>query len=322
MKWNRKKSFGNWVMILLAVLLIYGIMAQRAEASETSDAGTSRYTVWVDTGYLAMRSEKAYDLSNEIAQLEKGEMVWLLGKADQAEEYWYVYSDEAEKAGYVNRNYLLFDRSFECTTAKVKVDKGYLALRSSKLFDSANEIGELYTGDKVTVLNVSDSEYWFVYSEDLDKAGYVNKDYLTEHGLDTVSNDGYDIAEDLYLHVSEGNVIFETSHFTIYLPGSVEWDYAVLDDTAIKFYYTPAHRSGYGGCFVTIKAFDRGDNSYEDIPDYKIAATSSDKKYVAILPTDLQYDGSDADQAEEYGKLLSWANHLDVNDDGNPMIVH
>ncbi|MDO5136674.1 MAG: hypothetical protein Q4D55_11525 [Eubacteriales bacterium] len=305
-------------MILLAVLFLHGIVAQRAEASE---AGTSRYMVQVDKGYLALRSEKAYDSSNEIAQLENGERVWLLGEADQAEEYWYVYSDKAENAGYVNRNFLLFERSFECTTAEVKVDSGYLALRSAKAYDYKNELGELYTGDVVTVLNVSDPEYWFVYSEDLGKAGYVNQDYLVGYELGAVPDGGYDIAEGLNVHSSEGNVIFESDHFTIYAPGSVEWDYTVLDNTAIKFYYAPAQRAGYGGWFVTIKAYDWGDNSYEDIPDYKIAAKSFDKKYVAIFPTDVQYDNHDAGQVEEYERLLRWADHLDVNDDGNPMTV-
>ena len=34
----------------------------------------------------------------------------------------------------------------------VKVDKGYLALRTEKAYDYANEIGELYTGDEVEIL--------------------------------------------------------------------------------------------------------------------------------------------------------------------------
>ena len=60
----------------------------------------------------------------------------------------------------------------------VTVASGYLALRSAKAYDSSNEIGELYTGDVVTVQDSSDSTYWFVYSAKLGKSGYVNCKYL------------------------------------------------------------------------------------------------------------------------------------------------
>ena len=60
----------------------------------------------------------------------------------------------------------------------MSVKTGYLALRTAKAFDSRNEIGELYTGDKVEVLDSSDGTYWYVYSPKLGKYGYVNKNYL------------------------------------------------------------------------------------------------------------------------------------------------
>jgi hypothetical protein len=60
----------------------------------------------------------------------------------------------------------------------VSVQSGYLALRSAKAYDTSNEIGELYTGDMVRLLDTSDSTYWYVYSPKYDKNGYVNKDYL------------------------------------------------------------------------------------------------------------------------------------------------
>lgn len=75
----------------------------------------------------------------------------------------------------------LSDRRFfflRNVTKTVSVSKGYLALRSAKAYDAANEIGELYTGDTVQVTDTSDSTYWYVYSPKLGKSGYVNKDYL------------------------------------------------------------------------------------------------------------------------------------------------
>ena len=54
--------------------------------------------------------------------------------------------------------------SYAASTYTVVVDKGYLALRTAKAYDSRNEIGELYTGDTVDVTDTSDSTYWYVYS--------------------------------------------------------------------------------------------------------------------------------------------------------------
>ena len=63
-------------------------------------------------------------------------------------------------------------------TYTVKVDTGYLALRTAPAYDSSNEIGELYTGDTVTLIRADAGQYWWVYSPKLGREGYVNKDYL------------------------------------------------------------------------------------------------------------------------------------------------
>ena len=124
----------------------------------TSSSGS--YTVSVAKGYLALRSTKAYDSSNEIGQLYSG--------------------DTAASA-----------QSSSGDSRTVSVAKGYLALRSAKAYDSSNEIGQLYSGDTVQLIDTSDSQYWYVYSQKLGKNGYVNKDYLigrtTTYATRTVS---------------------------------------------------------------------------------------------------------------------------------------
>ena len=72
--------------------------------------------------------------------------------------------------------------SFAGAMYSVSVSKGYLALRTAKAYDSKNEIGELYTGDTVEVMDTSDSTYWYVYSSKLGKSGYVNRSYLVALG--------------------------------------------------------------------------------------------------------------------------------------------
>ena len=139
----------------------------------TSYFGETRM-VSVSKGYLALRNMKAYDASNEIGELYTGDVVQLLETSDP--KYWYVYSPKYDKNGFVNKDYLVGGSTY--TTMSVSVSKGYLALRSAMSYDESNEIGELYTGDTVVVIDSSDSKYWYVYSTGLMMYGYVNKDYL------------------------------------------------------------------------------------------------------------------------------------------------
>ena len=72
-------------------------------SSPASVTGPSR-TVRVSDGYLALRSAKAFDKSNEIGKLYTGDTVQVQDTSDST--YWYVYSSKLGKYGYVNKNYL------------------------------------------------------------------------------------------------------------------------------------------------------------------------------------------------------------------------
>lgn len=63
-----------------------------------------RKTVKVTSGYLALRSEMAYDDANEIGRLNTGDIVQIADSSDST--YWKVYSERLGKYGYVNKNYL------------------------------------------------------------------------------------------------------------------------------------------------------------------------------------------------------------------------
>lgn len=139
----------------------------------------SSWTVRVDSGYLALRTAKAFDASNEIGELYTGDTVWLYDASDST--YWYVYSPKYGVYGFVNKDYL-YGGSIGGSgdTRTVKVDSGYLALRTAKAFDASNEIGQLYTGDQVQILDTRDSTYWYVYAPKLGRSGYVNRNYLVD----------------------------------------------------------------------------------------------------------------------------------------------
>lgn len=144
----------------------------------------SSYTasVSVNTGYLALRTEQAYDASNEVGKLYTGDTVQVANTEDSV--YWLVYSPSLNKGGYVNKNYLTnaSTPSYSATKKMVQVSSGYLALRKAKAYDYSNEIGKLYTGDIVYVEDTCNNDYWLVYAPSLSMIGYVNKDYLVDPG--------------------------------------------------------------------------------------------------------------------------------------------
>lgn len=131
------------------------------------------------------------------------------------------------------------------------------------------------------------------------------------------SSGSYNIAEGLFLHASEGHALMDTTHFQLYMPNTGDWDYEVVNDTTISLYYTPSRDTGYGGYLVSLMAFDPGDNSYEDFPEYSVIARGSVKTYVALFPTDVQFS---SEQQEGYVKLMNYLHRLDENDENNPFI--
>ena len=70
----------------------------------SSYSSYSKKTVHVDSGYLALRTAKAYDDSNIIGKLNTGDTVDVIDSSDSG--YWWVYSPKLGMNGYVNKDYL------------------------------------------------------------------------------------------------------------------------------------------------------------------------------------------------------------------------
>jgi hypothetical protein len=162
----------------------YLVYAGTAPAPGGDSSYGTAYTVKVESGYLALRNAQAYDSRNEIGKLYNGDTVYVSEAGSGT--YWYVYSPKYGKYGYVNKNYLVYtDTALGQKSAPgsgpaytVKVETGYLALRSAAAYDSNNEIGKLYSGDTVYVESAGSGTYWYVYAPKLDRSGYVNHNYL------------------------------------------------------------------------------------------------------------------------------------------------
>lgn len=137
---------------------------------------------YVNSGYLALRSEQETSDSNIIGELYNYYPVQVISATGI---YWYVYSPDLKMYGYVNSNYLIGETNsanydtYNTNIYYASVRSGYLALRSDQTFDLSNEIGKLYSGDKVEVLDYS-GVYWYVYVPTLGICGYVNSEYLTQ----------------------------------------------------------------------------------------------------------------------------------------------
>ena len=157
--------------------------------SGSGPANYSLYYAKVNTGYLAIRRAKAFDASNEIGKMYTGYSVYVIDKSTGT--YWYCYSPDCGVYGYVNSDYLVtsypgsttnYTPSSDYTVWTVKVNTGYLALRSAAANNDANIIGQMYTGDKVYVYSYSYANfsdvYWYVYSPALGMWGYVNSNYI------------------------------------------------------------------------------------------------------------------------------------------------
>ena len=164
----KKKKFYLPVIATAALALSFSTTAHDAQAS------VNTYQVNVPTGYLALRNAANADDSNIFGQLYTGDLVEVSDYAI-ATGYWYVYSPKYDAFGYVNNDYLNAINSssgyYYDSQWTVSVSTGYLALRTDKAYNSSNEIGQLYTGDTVSVINSSDPAYWYVYSPRLNQNG-------------------------------------------------------------------------------------------------------------------------------------------------------
>lgn len=242
---NVTKGFAKWTLALLLALLAVSVFWMRARVS-----AADVYSVKVDSGYLALRTAKAFDSSNEIGKLYTGDTVEVYDTSDA--QYWYVYSSKLGKNGYVNKDYLRFVSSGSTPVAQassgwtVKVNSGYLALRTAKAYDSANEIGELYTGDAVSVIDASDAQYWYVYSSKLNKYGYVNKDYL----VGSFSNDpGWTVKVDSgYLALRTAKAFDSSNEIGRLYSGDVVELYDSSDATYWYVYAPELGKYGYVNC--------------------------------------------------------------------------
>ena len=100
--------------------------------------------------------------------------------------------------------------------------------------------------------------------------------------------------------------------FLLIMPDNDSWGYEKTSDTTLEIYLKSARDDGYGGNLVTIMAFDPEDTSYENFPDYSVAGHGQNcgKTFVALFPTDVQFNPQDADQQAAYQDLYTYVKKI------------
>ncbi|MCB6200290.1 hypothetical protein [Extibacter muris] len=182
------------------------------------------------------------------------------------------------------------------------------------------------------------SEYkghlYYTYASDIlymvDLNSFEKQEFDITEGIQTAESggaetaDGYDIGSNLVEKTSDGTAFVQTDYF--YLGFNFDdfsnglWGCEQKDKNCIEFYYTKAREEGMEGVVFWITAYDWGDDSYGDLPDYAVAGTDSEKKYVISFPTDVQVDAGSKEQQDDYARMSKYARRIDANreDGGNP----
>ena len=131
------------------------------------------WTVNVSSGYLALRSAKAFDASNEIGRLYSGDTVEVSDSSDST--YWYVYSAKLGKYGYVNKNNVVVI-NYIYDDATEQNDCGYVAVKQNGKWGTINSKGETVVEPSLTMENNSIIDFigtWHL-AEDIN-ANYYTK---------------------------------------------------------------------------------------------------------------------------------------------------
>jgi hypothetical protein len=142
----------------------------------------------------------------------------------------------------------------------------------------------------------------------------------TEATEPTEAPDDYDIMEGSEMTDGGDVMLLYGNDFLMLMPKNDSWGYEQTSKTSVEFYLKSAREDGFGGNVVTIMAFDPDDTSYEDFPDYTVAGHGAnvDKTFIALFPTDVQFNPEDNEQQAAYNDLYDYVKKINENDPHSP----
>ena len=131
--------------------------------------------------------------------------------------------------------------------------------------------------------------------------------------------DSYDIAANMKLKEKDGVKILRTDHFTLTLSHGNSWDVNVNSKASITIYNKDLHKAKQGGKIVTILAYNIDDESYDVLPEYNVIGESNGKRYIAAVPTDVQFDESNKESYADYIAVFDEASRLKEGTENSPL---
>ncbi len=155
-------------------LYIYGIGKAYAEGTTYySKHSTAKITTKYASSKVNLRAGAAHSQAS-IGHVSRGEKVTLLGKNGS----WYLVATKNGTQGFVHKDYVKTSSSSSSSSTSTKgtvTAQSGLNMRAGKGTNTA-KIGCIPKGAKVTILNTSNSSWWYVkYGS---KQGYVSSKYV------------------------------------------------------------------------------------------------------------------------------------------------
>lgn len=146
------------------------------------------------------------------------------------------------------------------------------------------------------------------------------------HDIKTIISRNYDIASNIeeFTNPNDNSAdikVVDTDHIRIALSHGKTWSYSADSKTSITIYNKESKNSGSGGVLVSIMAFALEDARYKDFPDYSVIGETEGMRYIAVYPTDVQFDPENNQAMEDYRAVMQEINKIRNNDAESPVVI-
>ena len=143
--------------------------------------------------------------------------------------------------------------------------------------------------------------------EDVKSTETSSEPTTTEETTTAEATGEYDIMEGFQLVENGSELLLYGNDFLLIMPNNDKWGYEQTSADVLQIYLKAARDDGYEGNLVSIMAFDPEDTTYEDFPEYSVAGTGQNvnKTFIALFPTDVQFNPEDPDQQADYDELFA-----------------
>ena len=135
----------------------------------------------------------------------------------------------------------------------------------------------------------------------------------------------YDIASNLEVRTesddNSGVKVIDTDHIRIELSHGKSWSYNTDSKSSITIYNEESKNAGSGGVLVSIMAFSLDDTGYEAFPDFSIIGETEGMRYIAVYPTDVQFDPENNKAMEHYRSVMKEISKIRCNDADSPVTI-